>query len=127
MPTQVTRDIRVSVESQLSPKHSNPTRGVWFFIYEIEIENVGTDTVQLLSRHWKITDAHGELEEVKGPGVVGEQPTLAPGQSFRYNSGCPLETPFGCMEGTYQMKSISGETFDVVIPPFALRDPSKMQ
>ncbi len=127
VPSQITNGIRVSVESHLSPQHSNPSRSVWFFVYEIEIENQGEDTVQLLTRYWKITDAHGEVEEVRGPGVVGEQPTLGPGQRFRYNSGCPLPTPFGSMEGSYHMKAARGEDFDVAIPPFALRDPSKMQ
>ena len=89
----------------------------------MEIINEGADTVQLLSRHWIITDAMGKVEEVRGPGVVGNQPVLAPTQSFKYTSGCPLTTPFGSMHGTYQMVSKSGEQFDIEIAPFALTEP----
>lgn len=127
MASRVTSDVRVSVQSRPSPQHSNPARGVWFFVYDIEIENVGQHTVQLLTRHWKIMDANGRVEEVRGPGVVGERPVLAPGEKFNYSSGCPLKTPFGSMQGSYQMKTDDGELFDVQIPPFALRDPSLMQ
>jgi ApaG protein len=100
---------------------------MWFFIYEIEIENQGEQTVQLLTRHWRITDANGEVEEVRGPGVVGEKPVLGPGESFRYSSGCPLKTPFGSMQGSYQMTTDRGVLFDIGVPPFALRDPRNMQ
>jgi ApaG protein len=123
----VTRGVRVSVESQYSSSRSNPKRGLWFFVYNIRIENVGEQTVQLLARHWRITDAHGKLEEVRGPGVVGQQPTLAAGEAFEYSSGCPLKTPFGSMQGTYEMTTDSGELFEVTIPPFALRDVRNMQ
>lgn len=95
----------------------------WFFLYTITIVNDGSDTVQLLSRHWVITDGAGRVEEVKGPGVVGEQPVLAPNESFTYTSGCPLTTSFGVMEGTYQMVTGSGERFDVKIAPFTLSEP----
>ena len=95
----------------------------WFFFYTITIENVGDVPVQLISRHWVITDGSGRVEEVRGPGVVGQQPTLAPGEQFTYTSGCPLATPFGRMEGTYQMVTASGESFDVVIAPFTLSEP----
>lgn len=127
MPNQVTHNVRVSVQSHLSPEHSNPGRHLWFFIYDVVIRNEGERTVQLLTRHWRITDANGVVEEVRGPGVVGERPVLTPGESFRYSSGCPLKTPFGSMQGTYQMTNERGELFDVVIPAFALRDPRNMQ
>lgn len=127
MPSLVTHNVRVSVESQYSSSRSNPKRGLWFFVYNIRIENVGEQTVQLLARHWRITDAHGKLEEVRGPGVVGQQPTLAAGEAFEYSSGCPLKTPFGSMQGTYEMTTDSGEVFEVTIPPFALRDVRNMQ
>jgi ApaG protein len=127
VPSLVTRDVRVSVESQFSPARSNPKRGLWFFVYNIKIENLGGQTVQLLARHWRITDAHGKLEEVRGPGVVGQQPSLAPGENFEYSSGCPLRTPFGSMQGSYEMTTEGGETFQVAIPPFALRDIRNMQ
>ena len=92
------------------------------FIYKVLITNEGTRTVQLMSRHWVITDGNGRVEEVRGPGVVGEQPFLEPGESFEYTSGCPLGTPFGTMQGTYQMMR-SGEMFDVEIAPFTLSEP----
>ncbi len=123
----ISRNIRVSVQARYAPERSNPARGLWFFLYDIVIANQGEETVQLLSRHWIITDANGEVEEVRGPGVVGKQPTLAPGQAFRYTSGCPLRTPFGSMQGTYQMATDLGEQFEAEIPAFALRDPKKMQ
>ena len=105
----VTESIRVQVRCEFSPEHSQPDSGRWFFLYHISIENQGTATVQLLSRHWIITDGDGATEEVQGAGVVGEQPVLAPGESFEYTSRCPLGTPFGTMEGTYQMVTTSGK------------------
>jgi ApaG protein len=119
----VTRGVRVHVQSQFDPERSDPTRGQWFFLYTINIANQGSDTVQLLTRHWIITDADGKVEEVRGPGVVGKQPTLRPGESFEYTSGCPLTTAFGLMEGTYQMVTESGERFDAKIAPFTLSEP----
>jgi ApaG protein len=119
----ITRSIRVRVESRFDPERSEVDDGRWFFIYTIRISNEGLETVQLLSRHWIITDAEGEVEEVRGPGVVGEQPLLQPDQTFEYSSGCPLETPFGTMHGTYQMVTSNGEHFDVEIAPFALSLP----
>jgi len=95
----------------------------WFFAYTIRIENDGAATVRLLSRHWIITDGNGRVEEVRGPGVVGQQPVLGPGASFEYTSACPLPTPFGVMEGSYQMSTESGERFDVRIAPFSLSEP----
>lgn len=123
----MSRGVRVSVESRYAPERSNAARGLWFFQYTIQIENLGSDTIQLISRHWIITDANGEVEEVRGPGVVGKQPTLRPGESFEYKSSCPLRTPFGSMHGTYQMTTDGGQLFDVQIPAFALRDPRNMQ
>ena len=117
-----TRGIRVQVEVQHSPEHSVPGNQ-WFFLYTILISNEGAETVQLLSRHWIITDATGRTEEVRGDGVVGEQPVLQPGDSFEYTSGCPLKTPFGEMRGSYQMVIEDGGSFDVEIPPFMLREP----
>jgi ApaG protein len=119
----VTRGIRVSVLSEYAPDRSNPARNEWFFLYTITITNEGTQTVQLISRHWVITDARGHVEEVKGPGVVGQQPILAPGQSFTYTSGCPLSTPYGTMQGTYQMVAQPGEFFDAKIASFSLGEP----
>ena len=119
----VTRAIRVRVQSSYVPERSEPDQGSWFFIYTVEITNQGEDTAQLMSRHWIITDADGQVREVRGPGVVGEQPTLAPGESFTYTSACPLETPFGTMHGTYQMVTPGGERFDAAIAPFSLGEP----
>ena len=118
-----TRGIRVSVVSEYSPDRSRPEQQHWFFLYTITIANESQETVQLLTRHWVITDATGRVEEVKGPGVVGEQPVLSPGQSFTYTSGCPLSTAFGTMEGTYQMTSPTGGAFDVRIATFTLSEP----
>jgi ApaG protein len=120
---EVTRGVRVSVSSEYAPDRSNPPRNEWFFLYTITIANEGSEVVQLISRHWIITDAGGHVEEVKGPGVVGQQPVLAPGESFTYTSGCPLTTPFGTMQGTYQMVTRGGEFFDVKIAAFTLSGP----
>jgi ApaG protein len=116
-----TRDIEVQVTPRFLAERSSPEQGYYFWAYTIEITNRGTATVQLKTRHWKITDAHGRLQEVKGAGVVGETPTLEPGKSFEYTSGVPLPTPSGFMTGTYGMVvSESGEGFDVQIPAFSL-------
>lgn len=119
----VTRGVRVFVSAEYAPDRSRPTEKHWFFLYTITITNEGDQTVQLVSRHWIITDANNHVEEVKGPGVVGEQPVIAPGQSFTYTSGCPLRTPFGVMEGTYQMTTADGVEFDARISPFTLSEP----
>ena len=119
----VTRGVRVQVLSEYSPERSDPANSQWFFLYTIEITNEGNETVQLVSRHWVITDAEGRVEEVRGPGVVGQQPVLAPGESFTYTSGCPLTTPFGKMEGTYQMLTAGQGEFDAKIAPFTLSEP----
>jgi ApaG protein len=118
-----TQGVRVQVQSRYDPGRSNPGNSQWFFLYTITITNTGTVTVQLLTRHWVITDGNGKVEEVRGPGVVGKQPVLQPGESFEYTSGCPLQTPFGLMEGTYEMASESGERFEAKIAPFTLSQP----
>lgn len=123
----VTKGIRVHVETQYDASRSIPHQNQWFFLYTVSISNDGTDTAQLLTRHWIITDATGHVEEVKGPGVVGEQPVLSPGQSFEYTSGCPLTTPFGSMRGTYQMVTASGEKFDAEVSEFTLSEPTALQ
>jgi ApaG protein len=119
----VTRGIRVKVRTELDDELSAPAEGRWFYRYTISLRNEGEETVQLLTRHWIITDGEGRVEEVRGPGVVGYQPVLAPGQSFEYTSGCPLTTPFGVMQGTYQMVTADGEAFDAEIAPFELSEP----
>jgi ApaG protein len=119
----LTNNVRVEVESQYAPEHSQPFQSQWFFYYTVRITNEGVKTVQLLSRHWIITDATGQIEEVRGPGVVGEQPVLTTGESFQYTSGCPLKTSTGVMRGTYQMVTEEGDRFDVEIAPFALHEP----
>ena len=123
MPEAVTRGIRVHVESEFAPGRSNPQQNQWFFYYTIRIINEGREIVQLLSRHWVITDAMGATREVRGPGVVGKQPRLEPGQSFEYTSGCDLTTPFGSMRGTYQMVHDQQERFEIEIPAFMLTEP----
>jgi ApaG protein len=118
-----TRDVRVQVVSEYAPEQSAPQRQHWAFRYTITITNLGNEMVQLISRHWVITDGTGQIEEVRGLGVVGEQPVLRPAESFTYTSGCPLRTPFGTMHGTYQMMTAAGERFDVTIAPFTLSEP----
>lgn len=118
----LTRGVRVEVTTRYSPEHSSPGEQ-WFFLYTITIGNEGGEPVQLLSRHWIITDATGQVEEVRGPGVVGEQPVIEPGEAYQYTSGCPLPTPFGSMEGRYQMRTGNGERFDAAIARFSLREP----
>jgi ApaG protein len=119
----VTRSIRVYVESEYAAERSRPAHCEWFFLYTVTISNEGPEPVQLLTRHWIITDGTGHVEEVRGPGVVGQQPMLQPGEAFEYTSGCPLRTPFGVMHGTYQMVGASGERFDATIAPFTLSGP----
>lgn len=119
--------MRVGVESRYSPEHSNPGRSEWFFLYTVRITNEGSLTVQLVNRHWVITGATGSEEHVRGPGVVGRQPVLRPGESFEYTSGCPLKTPFGSMRGSYQMVAENGETFNAEIQSFALSEPNRVE
>jgi ApaG protein len=123
--TAITRGIAVSVEPTYLEANSSPDSSQYVWAYRVTIENQGRETVQLLSRHWMITNARGELNEVKGPGVVGEQPVLRPGESFEYTSGAPLNTPSGMMGGAYQMESDSGERFNIEIPTFSLDIPNQ--
>lgn len=119
----LTHGIRVRVQAVYSDEHSQPTQLSWFFLYTVSVSNESDETVQLISRHWVITDATNSVEEVRGLGVVGKQPVLAPGESFEYTSGCPLRTPFGTMQGTYQMVTQDGQRFEVKIARFTLSGP----
>jgi ApaG protein len=110
-----TRDIQVTVDEESSPELSR-----YFWAYTIEISNLGGEEVRLRARHWQITDGNGRTEEVRGPGVVGKQPLLKPGETFAYTSGCPLTTPSGIMVGSYEMQNEDGETFSIPIPAFSL-------
>lgn len=123
MYNKTTRDIRISVEPEFLEDRSEPDESYFVWAYTIEIENLGRETVQLITRSWRIADAQGHVQKVDGPGVVGEQPVLTPGESFRYTSGAPLTTPSGMMMGTYRMVTENGESFDVEIPPFSLDCP----
>jgi ApaG protein len=123
MYSAVSNSIRVTVQPKFMPEQSEPDQGRYFWAYTIEIANGGDSTVQLTHRHWEITDGEGRREEVRGAGVVGEQPTLKPGQSFRYTSGCPLKTPSGIMVGAYRMIDENGQVFEVEIPAFSLDSP----
>ena len=123
MYSLTTKDIEITVEPEYLPERSEPDEGRYFWAYTIEISNNGSRTAQLVSRHWLIVDANGRREEVRGAGVVGEQPILKPGETFRYTSGCPLTTPSGIMSGTYRMVDEEGRSFDVVIPTFSLDSP----
>lgn len=120
MPNSVTQGIRISVTSEYLPEASKPEEQRFLFAYHIQITNEGDETVQLLTRHWLIKDAYNNIEEVRGDGVIQQQPLLAPGESFHYSSGCPLPTEWGTMRGTYGMVRTNGEPFDVKIPVFAL-------
>jgi len=120
----VTGGVVVRAAPVFLPEQSEPAERRWVWAYEIEIENRGRSPVQLVSRRWTITDAFGRVEEVQGPGVVGEQPVIRPGESFRYTSGCPLSTASGAMVGAYRMVDDAGEMFEVDIPAFSLDVPS---
>ena len=123
MSDTTTRGIRVEVETEYIEERSEPRSGYFFFAYHIRISNVGTETVQLASRTWIITDGDGNVEHVQGPGVVGEFPRLAPGEAFEYTSFCPLRTEHGVMEGSYTMRATTGESFEARIAPFTLAVP----
>ena len=123
MYSQTTRDIQVTVRPVYLEAQSDPEENRFVWAYQVRIENQGEITVQLRSRYWSITDAAGRTQEVRGPGVVGEQPLLRPGDSFEYTSGCPLSTPSGVMVGTYAMETDDGQVFDVDIPAFSLDSP----
>ncbi len=119
----VTHQVKVTVEPIFEPDRSDPDEGRFFWRYVIEIANLGDKPVTLMERHWRITDGDGRQQDVRGPGVVGEQPTIEPGKAFRYASGCPLTTPSGLMVGEYRMLASDGESFDVAIPAFSLDSP----
>ena len=119
-----TRGVVVRVSVSYLPEQSEPARGRWFWAYHVRIENEGSQTVQLLTRHWIITDGRGARHSVEGEGVVGEQPMIEPGASYDYVSGCPMATPSGSMQGNYHMMDESGAGFDVAIPKFALIAPA---
>lgn len=119
----VTRGIRIRVEPRYMEDQSSPEDGHFVWSYAVEINNDGVETVQLKTRTWRITDALGRTEEVRGPGVVGQTPVIPPGGSFNYTSGCPLKTPQGIMVGTYQMTDEAGDPFEVAIPAFSLDSP----
>ncbi len=119
----VTRNIRVRVRPQFLPDHSAPNKGHYVWAYHIRIENEGAVAVQLMTRQWRITDANGRAHEVRGDGVVGEQPLLGPGDSFEYSSGTPLSTPSGFMAGSFQMETDAGDRFDAEVPAFSLDSP----
>lgn len=119
---EMTQGIEVEVTPEYLPHESAPTQKQFVFAYHVTISNKGETEVQLISRRWIITDGNGVVHEVEGPGVIGEQPKLQPGQSHKYSSFCPLETPTGNMRGTYQMVNDKGAQFDIKIPLFFLRD-----
>lgn len=121
--TASTLGVRVEVTPFYLPQQSDPAAARHVWAYTVTIVNDGADTVQLRERAWRITDANGTVEHVRGPGVVGEQPVLQPGESFEYTSGCPLSTPSGFMEGTYTMVRENGDTFEAAIPTFSLDRP----
>jgi ApaG protein len=123
MSNTLTRGVRIQVEPRFVPDQSDPPNSVYLFAYHVTIRNEGAETVQLRSRHWIITSGEGKVEEVRGPGVVGYQPTLKPGEQFQYTSGCPLNTPVGTMHGSFQMVNEGGESFDALIEPFRLAVP----
>ena len=123
MYSETTNAIRVTVKPIYLEDQSSPGDNHFVWAYQVCIENTGRDTVQLLTRHWRITDSLGRVQEVRSAGVVGEQPVLSPGQSFEYTSGTPLATPSGIMEGSYNMEAAGGERFDVAIPAFSLDSP----
>lgn len=122
----LTAGVRVQVRARYSAEHSSPPQSRWFFLYTITIGNEGDTTIQLINRHWTIVDGTGHTEEVHGPGVVGEQPVLEPGQSFEYTSGCPLPTPFGSMAGTFEMIRRDGTQFEAEVALFQLIRPGSI-
>lgn len=123
MYSAITREIRVQVEPIYLDDQSEPDAAQYVWAYHVQIENEGSETVQLLTRYWHITDGMGRVQEVRGAGVVGEQPVLNPGESYEYTSGTPLPTPSGIMKGSYQMRTPAGEKFDIEVPTFSLDCP----
>lgn len=126
MQKTYTHNFEVLAQPQYVASESKPNQDYHFFAYKITIKNLGTASAQLLSRHWIITDGNGRIEEVRGPGVIGLQPKIQPGQSFQYESACPLSTPHGSMRGSYQMVSELGESFEIEIPEFYLISPQAL-
>lgn len=126
MSTAVTQGIRVTVQPRYLEEHSEPRAKRYVFAYTVTITNEGDGPVQLVSRHWIITDGDGEVEQVRGEGVVGKQPRIAPGESHEYSSFCPLPTPVGAMQGSYRMVRPDGTSFDATIAPFSLAVPSML-
>jgi ApaG protein len=126
MSNTVTRGLRIEVSPRYLPMQSDPAARRWVFAYHIRILNEGHETLQLISRHWIITNGDGRVEEVKGMGLVGHQPRLEPGEEFEYTSGCPLDTPVGTMHGSFKALLANGETFDAAIQPFRLAIPSAL-
>ncbi len=123
MYSETTRSIKVTVKPVYLEDQSSPSDNHYVWAYKVRIENQGRETVQLRRRHWRITDGMGRMQEVRGPGVVGEQPILAPGETFEYTSGTPLATPSGIMVGSYEMETREGESFEVAVPAFSLDSP----
>ena len=119
-----TRDVTIRVSVSFLPEQSEPRKGRWFWAYHIRVENDGAQSVQLISRHWRITDGRGARHDVRGEGVVGEQPVIEPGDSYDYVSGCPLHTPTGAMEGSFHMVGADGSSFEAAIPRFPLIGPA---
>ncbi len=126
MYSEITKSIRVTVVPAFLDEHSSPEDDKYVWAYEVRIENLGEETVQLINRYWSITNSLGQTQTVRGPGVVGEQPILKPGEYFEYTSGAPLSTPSGLMMGTYQMENNDGKLFDVSIPAFSLDSPHQL-
>ena len=126
MSDTTTRGIRVQVDSFYEAERSSPQESYYFFVYQVRISNVGREAAQLISREWFITDANGDTQRVQGPGVVGEQPVLAPGEQFEYTSFCPLSTPVGSMRGSYHMVLESGASFEAEIAAFSLAVPNSV-
>src|SRR5215470_16194925 len=127
MYSETTRSIKITVRPFYLDQHSEPNESRYVWAYHVRIENEGGETVQLRRRHWQITDGFGRQQEVRGPGVVGEQPVLKPGQSFEYTSSCPLTTSSGFMVGDYEMETPTGETFLIHIPAFSLDSPQEQE
>jgi ApaG protein len=121
-----TRGIQIEVRPEFLGCQQTPGGSVWFHAYHVTIANLGESTAQLLTRHWIITNARGEEKHVRGPGVVGEEPRLRPGETFQYTSGCPMDTSLGAMHGSYRMVADDGETFDAEIAPFTLAEPGSL-
>lgn len=123
MADSILPNIQIKVLVSYSPQDSAPHKGLWYFIYQVEIKNHGPEPARLITRHWQIANAEGTISEVHGPGVVGKQPHILPGESFQYTSACPLDSPFGSMSGSYTMITDSGKIFEAPIPAFSLAQP----